>query len=105
MAKLPTNKFLFCLKISQEASHLDRLYDACRHSLTINIETNFMPRTLQFGQGNGADFLVLYAENYGNSLDESGKTAPNSGKLHFCAMLVQLLQLTPRSTFLYDRHF
>lgn len=38
-----------------------------------------MPRTLKFGQGNGADFLVLYAENYGDSLDETGQTAPRSG--------------------------
>ena len=39
-----------------------------------------MPRTLHFGNGNGADFLVLYAENYGSSLDESGNTPPSSGQ-------------------------
>jgi len=55
----------------------------CRHRLTINMETQFIPRTLNFGNGNGADFLILYAQNYGNSLDLEGQTPPSSG-LTFC---------------------
>jgi hypothetical protein len=59
----------------------------CRHQLTVNFETQFVPRILNFGNGNGADFLILYAQNYGNSLDLEGTTPPNSGVLLTTVML------------------
>jgi len=53
----------------------------CRHQLTVNIETLFNPKVQHFGNNNGAVFLVVYAENYGNNLDLKGTTPPYSGVL------------------------
>jgi hypothetical protein len=53
----------------------------CRHQLTVGVDSLFTPKTLNVGHGNGADFLILYAQNFGNDLDVKGTTPPHSGLL------------------------
>ena len=48
----------------------------CRHRLTVNIYTEFPIKLASDAWGQGAEFLILYAQNYGQNMDDG---QPNSG--------------------------
>jgi hypothetical protein len=70
-------------KTNRTCEVLSKACCQCRHRLTINIETNFIPRIDT--DSNGAEFVILYSQNYGDSFTLEGLRKPiRPGTLPAC---------------------